>query len=131
MPKEDFTEREIRKIKELIMYLLNKRLENKLIEMREKLNEVAAENEFPDFNALIKTELKDFDTLLNSGKQNAVVSELYFQLMELEAQLTNDELKRVEYYKKALLLGMHSEKLDRTFSLSRNEMLERIMKEIG
>ena len=131
MPKEDFTEREIRKIRQLLMHLLKLRDEKNYIEMREKLDEVAAENEFPVFEELLKCELSEFDELLVRMKQNAVVCELYFQLMEMEASLNADEWNRGGLYHKALKLGMYSQELDRTFSPTINEILERIKMEIG
>ncbi|MFI5203144.1 MAG: hypothetical protein ACHQF2_01510 [Flavobacteriales bacterium] len=130
MPKEDYTEREIRKIRQLITYLLKLRDETRFIEMREKLDEVAADNEFPTFQKLIACEVPGFDEELRKMKLNAAVCELYFQLMEVEASLTADEWNREGLYHKALKLGLYSEELDRTFSPYRNEILEKIRKKI-
>jgi len=102
-----------------------------MVEMREKLDEVAAENEFPDFEKLLKTEVPGFREHLRNLKLNAAVCELYFQLIKLKASLTSDEWKREGLYYKALYLGEYAEELDRTFSPERNEAMERIRREIG
>lgn len=131
MPKEDFTEREIRKIRELIAFLLKLRSEGRMVEMRQQLDEVAAENEFPSFSKLLEMDVPGFNEKLRGLRLNAAVCNLYFQLMEAEASLTSDEWKREGLYYKAMYLGEYAEELDRTFTAERTEMIRKIKEELG